>query len=137
MQTRQGVVPGYNAQAMVSPLSGKGGAAGVLVTAVEVVDEANDAAQLTPMAEQVEETTGIRVPMTLADAGYFAGKHVAEFHRRGQQVVMPDLARPTNHPYHKDQFIYDDKNDSYICPMDRGLAPPGSRTTRRRHGCTG
>ena len=95
----------------------------MLVTAVEVVDDANDAAQLTPMAEQAEEMTGIRVPMTLADAGYFAGKHVAELHRRGQQVVMPDLARPTNHPYHKDQFSYDDESDSYICPHGQRLHP--------------
>ena len=51
--------------------------------------------------------------MTLADAGHLAGKPVAEFHRRGQQVGMPDLARPTNHPDQKDRFIYDDQED--IC----------------------
>ena len=72
------------------------------------------------MAEQAEEITGVRVPMTLADAGYFAGKHVAELHHRGQQVVMPDKARPTDHPYHKDQFIYDEETDSYTCPHSAG-----------------
>ena len=60
MQTRQGVVPGYNAQAMVSPLTEKGGTSGMLVTAVDVVDEANDTARLTPMVEQAEEVTGVR-----------------------------------------------------------------------------
>ena len=123
MQTRQGIGPGNNAQAMMSPLSEDGGVVGVLVTATEVVDEANDAAQLTPMAEQAEEMTGIRVPMTLADAGYFIGKHVAEFHRRGQQTVMPELARPSNYPYHKDQFSYDGENDSYTCPHGQRLHP--------------
>ena len=39
MKTRQGVVPGYNAQAVVSPLAGNEGVSGVLVTAVDVVDE--------------------------------------------------------------------------------------------------
>ena len=29
---------------------------------------------------------------------------------------MPDKARPTDHPYHKDQFIYDEETDSYTCP---------------------
>jgi hypothetical protein len=43
---------------------------GVFVTGVEVVDQANDAGQLNPMVEQAEEMTGIRVPMTLADAGH-------------------------------------------------------------------
>ena len=68
------------------------------------------------MVKQAEKVTGARVPMTLADASYFAGKHVAEFHRRDQQVVMPDKARPTNHPYHKDQFRYDEETDSYTYP---------------------
>ena len=117
-------MPSYNAQAMVSPV-----AVGMLVTASDVVDEPNDTARLTQMAEQAEEITGVRVPMTLADAGYFAGKHVAELHHRGQQVVMPDKARPTDHPYHKDQFIYDEETDSYTCPHRQTLAftAPGRR----------
>ena len=132
MQTRQGVVPGYNAQAMVSPLAEKGGMSGMLVTAADVVDEANDTARLTPMVEQAEEVTGVRVPMTLADAGYFAGKHVAEFHRRGHQVVMPDMARPTNHPYHKDQFSYDEENDRFICPHGQRLPSAGHKDNKSK-----
>ena len=132
MQTRQGVVPGYNAQAMVSPLAEKGGTSGMLVTAVDVVDEANDTARLTPMVEQAEEVTGVRVSMTLADAGYFAGKHVAEFHRRGHQVVMPDMARPTNHPYHKDKFSYDEENDRFICPHGQRLPSAGHKDNKSK-----
>ena len=46
--------------------------------------------------KQAEEATEVRVPMTLADAGYLACKHVAEFDCRDQQVVMPAyfLANP-------------------------------------------
>ena len=131
MRTRQGVVPGYNAQAVVSPLANDEGITGMLVTAVDVVDEANDAARLTPMVEQAEEATGVRVPTTLADAGYFAGKHVVEFHRRGQQVVMPDLARPTDHPYHKDQFSYDEENDAYTCPHGQRIPFVGLKNNKR------
>ncbi len=125
MRTREGVVPGYNAQAVVSPLSPGGGISGMLVTAVDVVDEANDAARLVPMVDLAEEITGAKVPMTLADAGYFSGKHVVEFQQRGQQVVMPDMARPTGHPYHKDQFTYDESDDSYICPHGQRLPHAG------------
>ena len=100
MRTRQGIAPSYNAQAMVSPVATDEGVTGMLVTASDVVDEPNDTGRLTVMTKQAEEVTGVRVPMTLADAGYFAGKHVAELHRRGQQVLMPDKASPTNHPYH-------------------------------------
>ena len=70
--------------------------------------------------------------MTLADAGYFSGKHVAEFHRMGQKVVMPDLARPTNRPYHKDQFIYDDENDSYISPHGQRLHPASLKDNKKK-----
>ena len=121
MQTRQGVVPGYNARAMVSPLAEEGGTAGMLVTAVDVVDEANDTARLTPMVEQAEEMTGVRVPMTLADAGYFAGKHLEELHQRGQQVVMPDLARPTSHPTSSSTMR---RTTATFAPMNKGLSPP-------------
>ena len=51
MKGRQGIVAGYNAQAMVSPTKPAGGATGMLVTAVDVVDEANDNAMLAPMME--------------------------------------------------------------------------------------
>ena len=91
MRTRKGIMPSYP-QAMVSPVAAEG-VGGMLVTASDVVDEPNDTARLTQMAEQAEEITGVRVPMTLADAGYFAGKHVAELHHSPpQQVVMPDKA---------------------------------------------
>ena len=122
MKGRQGIVAGYNAQAMVSPMETDGGATSMLVTAVDVVDAANDNALLVPMMEQAEETTGTKSQMTLADAGYFAGKHVVGFHRRGQQVVMPDLARPTGHPYHKDRFTYDEHSDSFRCPQGQTIA---------------
>ena len=60
MKGRQGIVAGYNAQAMVSPTETDGGATGMLVTAVDVVDAANDNALLVPMMEQAEETTGTK-----------------------------------------------------------------------------
>ncbi len=69
MKGRQGIVAGYNAQAMVSPMETDGGATSMLVTAVDVVDAANDNALLVPMMEQAEETTGTKSQMTLADAG--------------------------------------------------------------------
>ena len=57
MKSSQGIVTGYNAQAMVSPLEPSVGASGMLVTAVDVVDEPNDSARLVPMLEQSEDTT--------------------------------------------------------------------------------
>ena len=90
MKGRQGIVAGYNAQAMVSPMETDGGATSMLVTAVDVVDAANDNALLVPMMEQAEETTGTKSQLPLADAGYFAASHLAECDRRGQKVVVSE-----------------------------------------------
>ncbi|MDE2778465.1 MAG: IS1182 family transposase [Chloroflexota bacterium] len=127
VKTRQGTMPGYNAQAMVSPIASDGDTTGMLMTAVDVVDQTNDAGQLTPMMEQAEAVTGVRTPMTLADAGYFGGGHLEASRRRGQQVAMPDTARPLDDPYHKDQFSYDEDSDSYICPNGERLPFVGAR----------
>ena len=128
MKSSQGIVTGYNAQAMVSPLEPSVGANGMLVTAADVVDEPNDSAQLVPMLEQSEETTGARAQVTLADAGYHSGSALDECARRDLKLVMPESSRrrAQHHPYHKDRFIYDQCNDSYLCPHGQTLTPVGS-----------
>ena len=123
MKGRQGIVAGYDAQAMVSAMRTEEGTSGMLVTAVDVVDQANDNALLVPMVEQAEETTGTKVPMTLADAGYFSASHVAECVRRGQQVVVSEARqRFLRDPYHKDRFTHDEHSDSFRCPQGQTLA---------------
>ena len=128
MKSSQGIVTGYNAQAMVSPLEPSVGASGMLVTAADVVDEPNDSAQLVPMLEQSEETTGARAQVTLADAGYHSGSALDECARRDLKLVMPESSRrrAQHHPYHKDRFIYDQCNDSYLRPHGQTLTPVGS-----------
>ena len=86
MNTRQGIAMAYNAQATVSSAAVDGKAAGMLITAADVVDDTTDQSQLGPMMEKA----GIRVETTLADAGYHSGSNLEECDRRGQQVVMPE-----------------------------------------------
>ena len=94
----------------------------MLVTAVDVVDAANDNALLVPMLEQAEETTGTKSQMTLADAGYFAASHLEECARRDQQVVVSESRqRFLKDPYHKDQFTYSEPSDSFTCPQGQTL----------------
>ena len=123
MKGRNGsIVAGYNAQTMVSATKSEEGTSGMLVTAVDVVDAANDNAQLVPMMKQAEETSGAKSQMTLADAGYFAASHVAECDRRGQKVVVPEARqRFLKDPYHKDRFIYDEQSDRFTCPQGQAL----------------
>ena len=65
----------------------------MLITAADVTDDTTDQAQLGPMLEKAEETCqGSWAETTLADAGYHSGSNLEECDRRGQQVVMPEVA---------------------------------------------
>ena len=124
MKTRQGIVPSYNGQAMVSPVTAEGDLNGMLITAVGLVDEPDDHTSFTPMLDQAEETTGSKAPMTLADAGYYSGTNLEDCAGRDQAVAMPESSRrqSRDHPYHKDRFAYDpESNDSFICPQGKVL----------------
>jgi len=68
MKSRQGIIPGYTAQAMASPVAESSGS-GMLITAADVVSSAADSGQLVPMVEQAEDMIEERVPVTLADGG--------------------------------------------------------------------
>ena len=132
MRTRQGIAPGYNAQAMVSPFGPDGEATGMLITAVEVVDEAHDYARLVPMLEQAEETTGVKAPMTLADAGYHSSVNLERCAGREQAVAMPESTRrwARDHPYHKDRFTYDGASDTFTCPQGQRMPYVGTKQVR-------
>ena len=123
MKIRQTFLPAYNGQAMVSPVKIGDQTSGMLVTAVELVDQPADNSSLIPMLQEAEEITGVKVPLTLADAGYHSAAGLQECADRGQQIVMPESSRVkgASHPYHKDRFIYDPDSDTYRCPQGQVL----------------
>jgi hypothetical protein len=123
MKSRQGIVAGYNAQAMVSPLepnAAKG--TGLFITAADVVNDPGDHGQLVPMVEQAMDMTGEQAVVTLADAGYHSGANLEACAEREQQVVMPESSEAAlRHPYHKGHFEYDAATDAYACPHGQVL----------------
>lgn len=132
MKGRSGVMPGYNAQAMVSPLDSQAAEEnGMLITAADVVNTAADNGQLAPMLEQAEELTGERVQTTLADGGYHTAANLETGKRRGQLLVMPERYQKMEHnPYFKDRFSYDVSSDSYLCPQGQRLPFRGFRKSK-------
>ena len=133
MKMKQGFCPAYHAQAMVSPVKTGEETSGMLVTAVELVDEPADYARLTPMLQRAEEMTGVKTPLTLADAGYHSAAALQECADRGQQVAMPESPRGTalDHPYHKDRFTYYAGSDTYRCPQGQVLSLVRGRFSRK------
>lgn len=129
MKGRQGIMPAYNAQAVVAPVEiGPAKGRGMLITAASVVTAASDTAQLIPMLEQAEELTGARAPVTLADGGYHTAATLQAGAQRGDMLVMPDrYPVEAQGPYFKDRFVYDPTTDSYICPQGQRLPFQGER----------
>lgn len=128
MKGRQGIMPAYNSQAMVSPLvSGNG----MFITAADVVNTASDTAQLVPLLEQAEDLTGQRVGLTLADGGYHTAANLVAGERRGQRLVMPERYHENlQGPYFKDRFVYNPNSDCYTCPHGQILTFRGLRQSK-------
>ena len=131
---RRGLLVGYNAQAMVSPLDQQAaGRTGLFITAAEVTTDADDHSQLAPMIDQAREISGQSVPMTLADGGYHSGPNLEACALREQVVAMPEAQRKAlEDPYHKNAFRYDEATDTFVCPESRTLRYIRSNRRKRR-----
>jgi transposase len=123
MKSRQGIVAGYNVQTVVAPLrvTETGQAGGMLITAVDTVQDADDHRQLVNLIEQAEEITGKKADITLADAGYHSGINVAACLKRKQRIAMPEAQDNRLRPAGHSKFSYDINSDSYICPAGKTL----------------
>ena len=122
MKGRQGIVAGYNAQAMVSPTEADGGATGMLVTAVDVVDAANDKC---PAGS--DDGAGRR------DDRYKSADDVGR--RRILRRKSPGGVRPSRsagggvrgtttvpqRPISQGPFTYNEPSDSFTCPQGQTL----------------
>jgi len=135
MKGRDGIVTGYNAQTMVSPLAVKTAkGSGMLIIATNVVNTAADYGQLSSMLEKAEELTGQRVPITLADGGYHTVANLEVGQQRNQVLVMTERYKDAaKGPYFKDQFRYEPESDSYLCPKGQHLHFRGLRHQKRLH----
>jgi transposase len=123
MQSRQGMIAGYNLEAAVSPLEvPQSEKTGMLITAMDVVQDAADCKQLIPMIDQARENTGKQADSSLGDAGFHSGSNLRGCEQRKQIILMPEVqTRRLQQPYHKDKFIFDSKTDSYQCPCGQTL----------------
>jgi transposase len=123
MKSRQGIVPGYNIQTVVSPLKieATGKTCGMLITAVDAVRDTDDHHQLVNMMEQAEDTAGVKAAITIADAGYHSGVNLSACEERNQKVAIPESQGKRLRPAFHDNFHYDANNDIYICPRGKVL----------------
>jgi hypothetical protein len=123
MKSRQGIIAGYNLEGAVSPLRKSASEkSGMLITAIDVVQDPVDYNQLIPMIDQAKENTGKQADISLADAGFHTGANLRSCEQHQQIVVMPEAQeKALQQPYHKDKFVFDLNTDSYLCPCGQTL----------------
>ena len=119
MKTTSGLRPAYNVQATVDSSEG-------VIVAADVIDAETDNEQLEGQMKQVEENTGLRPDVSLADTGYSDEATFKYLARSGQDALLP----PHMHPQEKKRndlfaskcFVRDQGKDVLICPAGRELA---------------
>ena len=113
---RDGIVVGYNVQTAVEAESG-------LIVYHEVTDEGSDNRQLEPIAKATRAQLESESFTVLADAGYSNGEQLAQCEEQGIEVIVPANRAVNNQGdfYHKKDFLYDEKKDTYTCPAGQLL----------------
>lgn len=133
MQTRQGIVPAYNAQAVVVPVVIAPDQPGArLITAVRTTAAADDHGALAGLIAAAAEITGALAQLTTADGGFHDGPSLRAGAALGAAVALPEAqTRRLADPYHKNAFAYDGAADVFTCPQGQPLTFRGARRDRR------
>ena len=129
MKSRDGGIVGYNVQTAVD-------AKNHLIVAHEVITEGIDRDQLTPMAEQAREATGIDELTVVADRGYFKGEQILQCDQAGITPIVPKTLTSNSLAdgrFDKQDFIYIASDDEYRCPAGQRAI---KRFTTIEHGMT-
>jgi hypothetical protein len=108
---------GYNVQAVVE-------AQHHLIVAHEVTNFGNDRSQLSTMAEQAQEATGVRALTAIADRGCFKGEEILACEATGVTPLVPKpltSGAKADGRFGKQDFVYEAGEDVYRCPAGEKL----------------
>jgi transposase len=120
MKGPQGYLIGYNVQVAVD-------AKHDLIVAQEVVQDANDLAQLEPMAVAAQQELGVQNLPATADKGYHEADQLEVCEQAGIQTYVPEptgssgMGKGGKPIFPKQQFHYDAGRDAYLCPAGQLL----------------
>jgi transposase len=118
---------GYNVQTSVDSLH-------KLIVCCEVTDRINDLGLLTPMAKETKNLLELQEPCDLtADSGYYTLDDLKDCEDMGMIPYLPTVKKSSNVQqglYGKGAFLYNPKEDTYLCPNKISLKR--IRTTEQR-----
>lgn len=95
-----------------------------LIVAHEVTNVGHDRGQLSNMAKQAREATGIKELKVVADRGYFKGEEILACHKEGITTYLPKpLTSPSQAKglFPRDAFRYIPESNEYSCPAGQRL----------------
>jgi transposase len=107
-----------------------------LIVEFDTINE-SDQGQLSPMASKAMHTLEVEQITVTADKGYHVGKQLATCKEQNITTIVsyPNLnnrAKQIHPDYQTDKFIYDQANDSYICPQGAILTTNGHIYEKKR-----
>lgn len=127
MKGRQGSHCGFNVQSVAD------GKEGVIVS-VQAVTDKNDLNQFSGQIENAMQVTQKKCETACADAGYCNIDELAKIDSEQIHVVVPSKRQASHSPvkaFDKSNFIYDDSNDCYYCPIGNRLVYGGKRNAKK------
>jgi transposase len=97
--------------------------AGIVTATVTTPANMTDDKVLTEVIEQHQHATGKEVEMVAADMAYGTGENYKMLHEQGITPCISHQQRSSRcHPdFNHDKFIYDAKQDCYLCPAGQKL----------------
>lgn len=126
LHTGDGSIVGYNVQISVDSKHH-------LIVDFEVTNDKTDQNQLANMAIKAKEALQTESLEVLADRGYYNGEQIKACEDTGIKTYVEPVARPHRDGlFSKDQFIYEVKTDSYLCPAGQRLTFRGEKLDQGR-----
>lgn len=117
-KSRQGSHSGYNVQSVEDGQHG-------LIVNIDAVSQATDMEQFSQQIGQAEINIGKKCDTAVADAGYFKVDDLEKIENSQTKVIVPSqnqaLKVPTEEPFSKDKFCYNEEENTYTCPMGETL----------------
>lgn len=124
-QSNNGYGPSYNAQFTTD-------AKKIVIVSVEVTQDSNDAGQLQPAMQRVEEETGRAPQQVIADGSYTNRSNIVEMEQKHIDLIgpVPDgtaqketlyQIRGVTQEFRPEAFVFDAGKNCYTCPAGKSL----------------
>lgn len=127
---RGGVEMAYNVQSAVD-------AKAHIAVEFDVTKNPADHGGLGVMVKKVKKRLKLRRFAVVADKGYYNGADLARVKRYKVKAIVSKqkAADPKDQPkeFNTDKFKYDERSDTYTCPMEKTLYPHSKKSADRRN----